>query len=380
MDINSTVLKDKLFRRIWGMLPALFLVLIIIVIVVMFSRIKGESERIKAEKLAAFNKERPPVNVVVLDIIPMPIRDRLNLPSQVEPWVELKILAEVSGKVISVSAAEGSYVRKGDIIALLDSQDYENELASIRSQYELAQKNLSRSNDLFKEELIAKAILDKEQSTVDALSASMKNVELRLQRCTIKAPISGIINRLDAKEGLNLNVQDSIAVIIDISRVKVNVGIPESDVDEIRKLQRFDVTIDALGSKTVKGRKIFLSKNPESFAHLYKLEIEVQNPDGAILPGMFGRVSIVKKEVKDSVSVPLYSVISRGNEQFVFVEKDGKAHVRMVETGILEGWRIQISRGLKRGDRVVVVGHRSLDEGQKINVVRNISDPEDLFK
>lgn len=380
MDINSTASKDKLFRRIWGMLPALFLVLIIIVIVVMFSRIKGESERIKAEKLAAFNKERPPINVVVLDIIPMPIRDRLNLPSQVEPWVELKVLAEVSGKVVNLSAAEGSYVRKGDIIALLDSQDYVNELAAIRSEYELARKNLGRSKDLFKEKLIAKAILDKEQSIVDSLSASMKNVELRLQRCTIKAPISGIINRLDAKEGLNLNVQDPIAVILDISRVKVSVGIPESDVDEIRKLQQFDVTIDALGNRTVKGQKIFLSKSPESFAHLYKLEIEVQNPDSAILPGMFGRVNIVKKEVKDGVSVPLYSVISRGNEQFVFVEKDGKAHVRMVETGILEGWRIQISKGLKGGDRVIVVGHRSLGEGQRIKVVRNISDPEDLFK
>ena len=95
---------------------------------------------------------------------------------------------------------------------------------------------------------------------------------------------------------------------------------------------------------------------------------------------MFARVNIVKKEVKDSMSVPLYSVITRGNGQFVFIEKGGKAHARMVETGILEGWRIQVTKGLARGDHVIVVGHRSVDEGQEVNVVRTVSDPEGLFK
>jgi membrane fusion protein (multidrug efflux system) len=78
--------------------------------------------------------------------------------------------------------------------------------------------------------------------------------------------------------------------------------------------------------------------------------------------------------------VPLYSVITRGDKQFVFTEKDGRASVRLVETGILEGWRMQVSKGLAKGDHVIVVGHRSVDEGQEVNVVRIVSDPEDLFK
>ena len=74
------------------------------------------------------------------------------------------------------------------------------------------------------------------------------------------------------------------------------------------------------------------------------------------------------------------AVITRKNKQFVFIANDSKAHVRLVETGILEGWKIEISKGLKKGDRVIVVGHRDIDEGQEINIVRSISDPEDLFK
>ncbi len=159
----------------------------------------------------------------------------------------------------------------------------------------------------------------------------------------------------------------------------MSAGIPESDVDDVRRLEHFDIHISALG-KTVQGKRYFLSKSPESFAHLYKLEIEVDNPRGEILPGMFARAAIVKQEVKNGFAVPLYAVISRGGEQFIFIEKDGTAHARLVETGILDGWRIQITKGLAEKEHVIVVGHRSVDEGQNVNVIRTVSDPEELFK
>jgi membrane fusion protein (multidrug efflux system) len=378
MDMNYTN-REKFLKRVWGMLPSLAVVLLIIVIVVMSSRIKTEGERIKAEKLASMHRERPPVNVVTLDVAPMTVQDRIDLPAQVEPWIDLKVSAEVSGKVTDVPLKEGSHVRKGDIIAVIDTRDYENELASIRADYELAQKNLTRTQDLFEEQLVTKARLDSDAARADNLRASLKNAELRLERCRIRAPIDGVLNHLEAKEGLHLNVQDPVAVILDLRRVKVSAGIPESDVDEVRRLEHFDITISALG-KTVRGTRYFLSKSPETFAHLYKLDIAVENPGGEILPGMFARVNIVKQEVKNGFAVPLYAVISRGDEQFIFVEKDGIAHVRMVKTGILDGWRMQITRGLAENDHVIVVGHRSVDEGQSVNVVRTVSSPEELFK
>lgn len=371
--------KEKLLKRLWGMLPSLFVVLLIVVIAVMSSRIKTEGERIKAENLASMRRVRPPVNVVTLDVSPVLVQDRLDLPAQVEAWVELNVTAEVPGKVMRVPIAEGAHVRKGDVIAEIDTRDYENELASIRADYELALKNLARTKSLYDEDLVTKAQLDSDTARANSLQASLENAKLRLERCRITAPVSGILNRLDAKEGLYLNMQDRVAVILNISTVKVSAGIPESDVDAVRRLEYFDVTVNAL-EKTVRGRRHFLSKSPESFAHLYKLEIAVDNPDGEILPGMFTRVNIVKQEFKNSFAVPLYAVISRGGEQFVFVEKGGTAHVRMVETGILDGWRIQITRGLAEDDRVIVVGHRNVDEGQSVNVVRTVSNPEELFQ
>jgi len=378
--MESSEVKNRVVKRIWKMLPALSLILLIIIILTMSSRINSERDRIAAEKLATLHKKRPPVNVVVLDIIPSSIYDRIDLPAQVEPWVELELLSEVSGRAVKVAAKEGSHVKKGDLIAQLDSRDYENSLASVRAEYELAKLDLERNRSLYKEQLITKAQIDQAKAKVDTIDASVKNAELKTERAAIRAPISGLVNHLDIKEGLFLNDHDPVGIILDNSRVKVTVGIPEADVNEIKKLSQFDVTIEALGNRTLKGRKHFLSQSPDTLAHLYQLEIEVDNSNGNILPGMFARVNIVKREVRDSFSVPLYSVISRSDEQYIYVEKDGIAHVRMVKTGILEGWKIEIEKGLSQGDRVIVVGHRNVDEGQEVNVVRTVSDPEDLFK
>jgi membrane fusion protein (multidrug efflux system) len=378
--MESHEMKNRVLKRIWKMLPALSLILLIIIILVMSSRIKTEGDRIAAEKLASLQKDRPPVNVVVLDIMPSSMYDRIDLPAQVEPWVELKILAEVSGQAVRVAAKEGSRVTKGDLIAQLDSRDYENQLASVKAEYELAKLDLQRNSSLFTEQLITRAQLDQAIAKVNTIEASVKNAKLKVERAAIRAPISGLVNHLDVKEGLFMNMHDPVGVILDNSRVKVTVGIPEADVNEIKKLSHFDVTIEALGNIILKGKKHFLSQSPETLAHLYKLEIEVDNSNGAILPGMFARVNIVKREIRDSYSAPLYSVISRNDEQYIYVEKDGIAHVRIVETGILEGWKIEIKKGLSKGDRMIVVGHRNVDEGQEVNVVRTVSDPEDLFK
>jgi RND family efflux transporter MFP subunit len=379
-DMLNEDTRRNLLMWVWGRLPAIFLVLLVISVIGLFVKIKDESDRIKAEKLAGMKKERPSVNVVVLEVASRTIRDRLELPGVVEPKVELKILAEVRGKVEKVAVEEGDYVKKSDLIARIDRRDYENALASASASHGLAAKNLERIKDLFAKAIVSKADLDRAQAEVKRLEAAVKTAELNLRRCSIKAPFSGTVNRLDAKEGLLLKTGEPVAVILDISSVKVSVGIPESDVDAVRKLTDFKVTIDALGGRILRGKKVFLSKSPGSRARLYELQLSVINPGEEILPGMFARVDIVKEEVAGGIAVPLYAIVNRDDESFVFVATNGMSKARLVELGIVEGWLVQITKGLEPGERVIVVGQRSLDEGQAVNVARTVSDPEELFK
>jgi len=184
-----------------------------------------------------------------------------------------------------------------------------------------------------------------------------------------------MIRRLDATQGLLLSVSDPVAEILQIDKVKAVVGIPESDVDQVRAIADVKVTIQALNNKVVSGRSHFLASSPENGARLYRLELAIDNKTNQILPGMFFRAQIVKKTFEDSAVVPLYTVIKRENRQFVYIEENGIAQLTPVELGIIEDWRVHITNGLSLGNRVVVEGHREINEGHKLNVIRVLNDP-----
>ncbi len=323
---------------------------------------------------------RPSENVVTMTLTPRTIRDRINLPGIVDPWIKLDVLSEVSGKVITKAVKEGDGVNKGDIIVIIDSRKYENNYMSAKALYESSLASRTRLTELHKEELSTTSQLDNAVAQTENHKAAMDNAKLDLENCQVRARVSGIVNRIYIEEGQYLSKSTKIAQILQIKKVKVNVGIPESDVDAVRKLDNFDVIIDALGAKVFKGKKHYLSKSADPDARLYNLAITIDNAEGKILPDMFARVEIVKNIAHNSIIMPIYSLISYNNGQIVYVAKDGIAKMRRIETGVQEGWQIEVTKGLSPGEEIIVVGHRSVSDGQKINVVRTVKDPEELTR
>jgi RND family efflux transporter MFP subunit len=376
---NPAVLTPKK-RIFWRLLPAFLLVLLLAVIAILFVRIKSESEQIKAQNLAKLKKGRPEVNVIALKLVPMPIRDRINLPGVTQAWVELQLVAEVSGKVTEKVVREGMPVTKGDIIAKIDSRDYKNAFQSAKASYELAVADLKRLQKLYREKVTPQSQLDNAMAQVQNTKAAMENSALDLERCTIKAPFSGVVNRVFIEIGQYLDVAKPVAEILQLNRIKVRVGIPESDVDAVRRIKEFSVKIDALDGKTFPAKKHFLSRTADPMARLYNLDLVIDNVQGEILPDMFARVEIVKKEVLDGISIPLFSVISRNDEHLVYVLNSDRARQRKVSLGVLDGWRVEVKQGLNPGDQVIVVGHRSVNDGDKVNVVRTTENPKDILK
>jgi len=156
------------------------------------------------------------------------------------------------------------------------------------------------------------------------------------------------------------------------------VGIPESDVTAVRGLENVDLTIQALDDKIIRGKKHFLSPSPNSTARLYNLELEIDNRGGEVLDGMFVRADVVKQRIDDTLAVPFYSVVSRNNEQFVFIEQDGLAVKKPVRLGIMENWMVQITAGLHPGDKLLVEGQRDVEDKQKVKIIKTITNPAEL--
>jgi len=378
--MNKREWKTRILRFIWDVIPWMMVALIVVFIVIMGGRIMDKKARLEEAKKAAMKKEVELVSVITLSLKPRRLEDKINLPAQVEPYKDLWVKAQVPGQVIKVLVQEGQAVTNGQVIVQLDDRDYRTRLTRIEANYQLAKLDYNRNAALVKKKVASLAKLDSIEAQLKDLEAQVSEAKLALSRTEIAAPISGRVNEIETKLGDFVAVGDPVARILQLDPVKVTLGVPESDVESIFDLEESEVIIEALNKRRVKGKKIYLSRQPQTLARLYDLELRVPNPDSRILPGMFARAELVKAVFKRALIVPLYAVITQSEERFVYIEKDGHAQRRNIQLGILVGWQVQITSGLKPGERVIVVGHRFLDDGQAVKVIKNVSNPHEILK
>lgn len=374
---TPTTSRAQTVYFIWSIMPRLVVVFMIVTIIVLFMVISKKKESIAADKAAAVNKQRPPVNSVIYPIQPIAIRDRINLPGNIEPWTSLELLARIDGFVTEILVEEGDEVEEGQILAKVDDDDYEIAMQRAQAAYNLAKADYERERKIFAKGVIPEAELDAQKTRMLTARADLDNAKLMFSRCTIKAPISGIVRRLDAEVGLLLSIADPVAQILQIEKVKGVIGIPESDISAIRDLQEIDVTIQALDNRVITGKVHFLSPAPQTTARLYTMELEIDNTSREILPGMFIRADIVKERIDNTIAIPFYSVITRNDEQFVFVEEENIAMKKAVKLGIMEDWMVQIVSGLTFEEKLIIEGHRDIENGQQVKVVKTVTNPNE---
>ena len=366
--------KAPISLRARRMIPALVIICLIGAIALLFFKIQSKAEVIKEENQASIQKEQPPLNVVTLSLKPGMIRDQIDLPGVTEPWVELTISAEVAGKVVEKGVTEG------DVLVRIDSRDYQNAYTSAKASHKLANSELKRLKILHNRQAVSQSQLDNAVTELARTRAAMDNARIALERTSILAPFSGVVNAMHIDEGQYLAVGDPVAQMLEIDRLKVRVGIPESDVAAVQRIDTFNVRIDALDGRTFVAKKHFLSKTADPMARLYNLDLKLDNSEGEVLPDMFARVEIIKKELPNGLSIPLYSIISRNDDQIVYVVRENRAKACSVKLGLLDGWRVEVTEGLEPGEDVVVVGHRSLNDGEEVKVVKRVTAVEEILK
>ncbi len=370
--------RARIVYFLWNNLPRFILLAMIALIVVLIGSIKKESTLIAANKAAAVLQEKPPINAVTLALSPTTIKDRISLPGSIEPWTRLQLMSKLGGTITKVLVKEGDSVKKGDILAQIEPKDYEIALTRAEAAYKLAKSEYERDKSIYDKGVIPASALDANRTNMQTAQADYENAKLLYSRTTVTSPMDGIIRRMDAKIGLQLSMGDPIAEILEIDRLKGVVGIPESDVPAVKKLNMVEITIQALNNKKIAAKVHFLSPSPGTIARLYNLELEIDNKEGEIFSGMFIRADIVKNTYQNSIAVPFYSVISRNDEQFVYIEENGIARKKFVQLGIMEKWMVQITDGLNAGDKLIVEGHRDVENDQQVKVVQAITRPEDL--
>ncbi|GAB6057413.1 efflux RND transporter periplasmic adaptor subunit [Desulfonatronum parangueonense] len=308
------------------------------------------------------------VNVVVKEIFPTEIRDAVVLPGTADPWLSVDLAAETAGRVEKLSVREGDRVTSGQILAQVEVTALAAGRARAKAAFDLYEEQLRRRERLFQDNIISEEELDQVRSGKVQAREELRQAEIEYGRGLVRAPGSGRVNNMRIEVGEFVDRGQVIIELVDIEKIKVQVQVPEMDVRFLSVDQPAAVIVDAFAEQTFSGVIDFIAYRADPATRTFRTQVVVENPEGIIRPGMIARVMFVRRVIPDAVTIPLSALIDRGGERLVYVEENGVAKARNVSIGVIERDRIQITQGLELGDRLIVAGHREVEEGTAVVV------------
>lgn len=313
------------------------------------------------------NRKVTSVNVHVLK--PTLVKDQLVLTGHVQPWQDVLVSAEIPGKIEWQGVNEGDRVQKGQELLKIDTRLVRAQLDQAEAQHKLACQELQRAKSLSAKGVSSGQALDKSQADCDVAAANVRLIGIRLEKSVVAAPSDAVIDKLFKERDEFVDVGIPLLRLVQVHKVKVGAGIPERDVSAFAKDDPVTVQLDALPGKEFQGRIYRIAPTAEPATLTFIGEIEVDNPEGLIKPGMIARSALVRRTYPDSITVPIFSVLSVENQRYVMLEKDGAARTRPIEVGVLQGNSVQVVSGLLPGERLIVAGQRDLQDGDPVRVV-----------
>lgn len=354
--VNETWLQRNL-------IPTCIVVVAVIILVVL-GAIPRKKEIIPPAEVVT-------VNVVTLAVSALPeMADGFDLPGVVEPFQVVDIAAEVASHVDEVVGQEGAAVVAGATILRLDSDLLKTEYDRAVAQAKYDKADYSRLEELSRKGAVSGSEREAAEVRMQVSQAAAEEIRTRLDRAVIRAPITGILNRLPVEVGEYVNAGMTVAQIVQIDKVKVAVEAPEKDVQYLSVADKAVVVASVKGEeRQFDGGVTYISQLADPGTRTSRVEITVPNQDHLLRSGQIVRVRLTRRILRDVIMIPLQSVIPLENGKAVFVVSEGKARQRDVELGIIRGDRIQVTRGLVAGDLLIVSGHRFVGPDQPVNVV-----------
>ena len=314
------------------------------------------------------SSEAPAIPVAVKIVEPVVMRDVILLPGATEAYEDVKVAANTAGRVDWIGPREGQKVNKGDLLVKIDVSTLKASLDRAKAAYKLADDLYQRRKRLFESKIIAREELDQSETQRTLALTDLEQIRVRYNHGFPKSPVTGIVNHCYVDVGEYADIGKPIVDIVNIDKIKINVRVPELDVRFVKKGQQTPVKIDAFPDRTIIGTVDFVSFKADPATKTFLVRSIIDNPDHDIRPGMIGRVVFVRRVIADAVVAPLFSLVDKGGERIVFVEKDGVAESRTISIGVIEGDRVQVTSGLVAGDHLIVKGHTEVEDGMKVIV------------
>lgn len=353
----------------------------------------------------------PAVNVevtTVSQVYPSQTFTLLNASGYVVAQRKAAVASKITGRLIAISVEEGSVVKKGDIIARLESDDSAalkdqaaanlsiaySTLEQAKAELNEAALSFNRNKELLDQGLVTKAQFDSAEARHRKAVASVKSAEdgikagqaalqgakVSLEYSLIRAPFDAVVLTKNADIGdivtplgAAANAKASVVTIADMGSLQVEVDVSESNIRSVKMGQPCEIQLDAFPDMRFGGEVHMIVPTADRTKASVLVKVRFIDKDIRVLPEMSAKVAFLQRPVtpdeqRPRTGVNPSSIINRGNKNIVFFLKDNHAVELTVKTGEKLGDLIEVVDGIKPGDRIIAKPPDKLKNGTRVKI------------
>lgn len=294
-----------------------------------------------------------------------------------------KITPKISGKVVRLNFAVGDKVTGGQTLAVLESTNMKAQLDEAQAAEMEAEREWKRQAALWKEGVTTHALLDSSEAQLKGARARVEQIRINMQDMVVRAPFAGTIATKNTEVGEVISSvmmgqvggtlpAGAICTLVDLATLEVVADVNEASIGQLREGQAAEISVDAFPNQKWKGVLRQIIPTADRAKATVQVKVKIVDPGDRLLPEMSSSVSFLQSERTDAemhepakLWVPA-SAVAGGNVAVVDAEK--RVALRRVTTGAVREKRIEITSGIKSGERVVTTGVETLRDGQLVRI------------
>ena len=330
--------------------------------------INGETASRRKSSKNRDNKKKTNVRVHEVDLESLSIQS--TYVGNLLPNQRVIMRSEIDGVIENIYFDEGEEIVKNKKLVDISTKELSLKLKIALADSKLAESNLNRDEELAKKNLIPNAKLDQTRTFAERASFNKELSKINLNKSLIKSPLKGTIKTRFVKVGEFVRKGDRLVEILDVDRILVKVNIPEQEILKIKIGQKVDIVLYILENKMIEGQVKKIGLEADSSNRTFPVEIEVDNSERELRPGMLARATFTQRVDQDQVVVPRHAIMERDMGRIVYVVDNDIAIQRKVAIGITQREKVQVIMGLSKGEKLVIEGHTKLTDGEEINIVQ----------
>ncbi len=338
-----------------------------------FNTLKGEIATLESEILELDPPKEKPRKLVTTKVLVAQDFERFaEVQGSVVSDDIVFATSETGGRLTNVTPSEGEFVTRGQVVASVDMEGITKQKAEIESALELSRDVFNRQKRLWDQKIGTEVQFLQAKNAVDRLEKSMETLNFQMTKSSVFAPISGVVEKVFLKTGEMSAPGSPILQILNTSKIKVKVDVPERYLKSVKRGQVVKVEFPAIEvEKNAKISRIAPTINPGN--RTFEVVINLNNPSGLLKPNLLASVFFKDFEKKNVVLVPLEIIqqeISGGS--YVYIKTEGQngavSKKVMVETGESDKGDVIITEGLKGGEELILNGALGLGDEELIMV------------